>query len=500
MTEDAVPAPALCHRPHQAMFDAPHADTGLLSLNDDILTIILSRISPGNARQLLMTCRAAYDLALPRVLSEINMDRAVNRLHPGAKTDPDRIAEVCSFLLSDAPRRPRFIRKLTVNGAAMEDKAASAEPFRHAELALQLAQVLEHASGLRELTLSLMDRVFECEPRLSAAVAALPSLESISLRLTRIRHIPWSTLVCRPRRLRVMTAMGFESPDEDEQADLRSAIMQPSFQSLVSLDLSCASELLDAFDSSVSCPNIRHLAFSDDVVRTEHLPQCFPNVSTLCVIASCMGSLPPVQWPSLDIFTYIVEHGGPPVPLAGPIRRFKFVGEYSPNLLCFLERACPVVLEIGGEEDYRDPYVDDEDYEDFPSLIRSIPESVKFLKILQRQPDTNVDWIMRHAGLLSKLPLLGLHLGVRLDEESARLVQEPELLRTASTVACLVPTLTYIAISKLVMDSEKPRTLKKVLRYQFLVVSRDEHGSMLKTLSQDAAAAIEERLKALTKT
>lgn len=51
-------------------FTMPHT---LLSLNYDILASILPLISPHDAAQLALTCRAAYALALPRFLSDVSL-------------------------------------------------------------------------------------------------------------------------------------------------------------------------------------------------------------------------------------------------------------------------------------------------------------------------------------------------------------------------------------------------------------------------------------------
>ncbi|PCH39807.1 hypothetical protein WOLCODRAFT_161882 [Wolfiporia cocos MD-104 SS10] len=503
---------SMCHShspiaPHLHM---THAYTTLFSLSDDILGKVLSYTSSDDAKQLSRTCRKAYDIALPRALSEISLrwddDMPLHTIwHPDERSSLQRVAEFCSFMLSDFPRRPLSIRDLTVNGHAFSVVIAIVGRTRQRRffggLLMQFAQVFGHATGLERLELRNMDGMFVCQPHISYALAAMPRLEDLTLHSTSIRYIPWSGLVCNLRELAIRHEDEDCDVDEIEGEAFRWAMSQGCIQSLRFLSIPEAGRLLEALNSNITCPTLRNLWVGGKISSIETWPLSFPNVAHLCT--TCNLSLSPthplVQWPSLDTLICRAYQGYSGLPLAGPVRRLTFFGDYTPDTFSFIARMDPIVLAIDtGEDD--DPsdhfYVKDEH---LVSIMNSV-SSVKFLRINLGHTDGSIDWIIQRARLMSKLPLLGLHIGFQVDYELAAYLEEPQILQAASELTSLIPTLTYISFNQQIMNSEESLVVDEVEPYRFLVTSRQGQTGHVEVLTLDDAEAVEDRLNASTRT
>ncbi|EPS95301.1 hypothetical protein FOMPIDRAFT_1054291 [Fomitopsis schrenkii] len=124
-------------------------------LNDDVLNIILSLLSPSDAGKLAQTCRAAYTHAIPRYLSDVTLGLEVQR------KPKSQLASFCHFILSGAPNRASFLRRVELRQEAfpwveVEIKAKLGDPFgirtnRDYSLASLLAEVIQQADGLEEV-------------------------------------------------------------------------------------------------------------------------------------------------------------------------------------------------------------------------------------------------------------------------------------------------------------------------------------------------------------
>lgn len=80
----------------------------LLALNLDVLDLVLAHVSPYDALQLTVTCRAARDVAMPRALSEvyITADRILD--------DSGPVRSFSKFMLADPGRRPPLLKAFTL--------------------------------------------------------------------------------------------------------------------------------------------------------------------------------------------------------------------------------------------------------------------------------------------------------------------------------------------------------------------------------------------------
>ncbi|EJF56738.1 hypothetical protein DICSQDRAFT_70853 [Dichomitus squalens LYAD-421 SS1] len=72
----------------------------LLTLNYDVLSDILGRISPRDAAQLALTCRHAYTLAFPRFLSDVSFG---GLYHKTSSSAVSQLKDFCNFVLAPAP-------------------------------------------------------------------------------------------------------------------------------------------------------------------------------------------------------------------------------------------------------------------------------------------------------------------------------------------------------------------------------------------------------------
>ncbi|KAJ3001140.1 hypothetical protein NUW54_g6620 [Trametes sanguinea] len=75
----------------------PHT---LFSLNYDVLSDILSHLSSRDATQLALASRAAYALALPRIVSDVTLG---GLFHKPGDSAVSQLTAFCNFVLSPAP-------------------------------------------------------------------------------------------------------------------------------------------------------------------------------------------------------------------------------------------------------------------------------------------------------------------------------------------------------------------------------------------------------------
>ncbi|OSX63822.1 hypothetical protein POSPLADRAFT_1045011 [Postia placenta MAD-698-R-SB12] len=167
-----------------------------LSLNDDVLSLILSDLSTHDALQLSATARDVHFIAKQRALQEVKM------------TTNASAARICTYLLGDIPNRLHLVRDLTVRLDFTTYVNPDGKPF-YSESAITaahlFASVLGDAIYLRSLHLTSVGILLQVQPRIGPALSALTNLRLLDLQLigstdgfTVLREIR-----CRPEELKL---------------------------------------------------------------------------------------------------------------------------------------------------------------------------------------------------------------------------------------------------------------------------------------------------------
>lgn len=153
--------------------------------------MILSQVLPVDALHVAESCRAAYPLALPFVLSDVKIGGFNSRDHP----DMDPLTSFCAYMLSDIGQRAKPLKSLTILPNAFRFLHLSAPRYRSLydvgsfvdySAAKPLALVVQLSINLRRLKLDA-EPIFTAVPELGRAVAALTRLDYVSLGTTH-RH------------------------------------------------------------------------------------------------------------------------------------------------------------------------------------------------------------------------------------------------------------------------------------------------------------------------
>ncbi|EED78217.1 predicted protein [Postia placenta Mad-698-R] len=135
-----------------------------LNLNNDVLALILTFVSPPDAMRLALTCHDAYSLAMPRFLSDVILGDA----DPAVISGPDQITLFCQYMLADPPNRIVHLRALAIKDGAFLASARRAdgrdtwlEDFSCAPL---LSDVLRAAHNLRRLYIRDLEPLLASQP------------------------------------------------------------------------------------------------------------------------------------------------------------------------------------------------------------------------------------------------------------------------------------------------------------------------------------------------
>ncbi|TBU55112.1 hypothetical protein BD310DRAFT_714265 [Dichomitus squalens] len=139
----------------------------LLTLNYDVLSDILGRISPRDAAQLALTCRHAYTLAFPRFLSNVSLG---GLYHKTSSSAVSQLKGFCNFVLAPAPSwhgppsaRLDALRSLEVMRDAVRVRKDSVWTTDASAVA-PLSSVLGRAQNLQKLTLWGSEALFNAYP------------------------------------------------------------------------------------------------------------------------------------------------------------------------------------------------------------------------------------------------------------------------------------------------------------------------------------------------
>lgn len=143
----------------------------LLSLNYDVLGTIFLFTDSSSAMNLSTVSRKAREIGIPYAISNVTLTRSQKQ-----------VSQFCQFMLADPQSRLWHMRELIIESSAFG-------VTRHIEFqrtvdfsaSTDLAELLEHTDRLRRLSLACFEGLIAKEPRVSAALCALPDLADVEL-------------------------------------------------------------------------------------------------------------------------------------------------------------------------------------------------------------------------------------------------------------------------------------------------------------------------------
>ncbi|KAI0365973.1 hypothetical protein BV20DRAFT_913379, partial [Pilatotrama ljubarskyi] len=298
--------------------------------------------------QLAMTCREAYDLAMPRVLSDVSIG------DPGDDDGPERLEKFCRFMLADPHRRVRHLRALRLlEGAFARAHLVSGRERFEADFSSAdvLATLLLRADNLRIIHIRDAEPLFQSHPAVYEALSQLTSLKEVSL-----YYIGNSTLkaISQLRSTPAVVENGLWKDGPRPQGDITP--FGPFVDSLKHLKLwECGCMLESIIDRHV-WPNLHTLEIGGRIAKISELARAFPNLRRLTFYREFsvkQETGPAVCWPELDY----LETSAPITAFPSPVRRLQLQysigatrggsGSHNSSDLktaLFMERANPVVL------------------------------------------------------------------------------------------------------------------------------------------------------------
>lgn len=149
----------------------------LLSLNYDVLALILALVSPRDASQLACTCHRAYEVAMPRFLSDVTLGGVFHKSDTSAAL---QLSKFCKFMLAGVPERLFSLQRLEVRRDAVRRRVCGSWIVDASCVAL-LTEVMSKAIYLQKITVWGFDALFTAHPPIVDALASLPFLRSVCL-------------------------------------------------------------------------------------------------------------------------------------------------------------------------------------------------------------------------------------------------------------------------------------------------------------------------------
>lgn len=318
----------------------------LLSLDLDVVHVILSEIQPPDALNLSLTCRAAHTVAYPRFLSEVVLG------HPWRRIGPDRLLRFCTSMLADASLRVLYLRELTIHKTAFQPKrAASSHGLIDSSAMAFLAEVLKYAVNLRRICIHDTEELLETNPEFRWTLASLPSLQDIRFLNAGLRSI--DVLVStssRPRRLE-LDLSGLPA-DMEAPRSYSAATLEHLMRDVIDVKLSRVTGAMLTIVTDYTWPKVSQLEIFGDLQSLAPFASVYPGLHRLSLVCSYVDNVSvPVRWEHLDHLSTSC-----PIPLEGNVRRMELIYDldtlldsmpysvWAPGTMSLLQKTMPVVL------------------------------------------------------------------------------------------------------------------------------------------------------------
>ncbi|KAH9830147.1 uncharacterized protein C8Q71DRAFT_717290 [Rhodofomes roseus] len=243
--------------------------------------------------QLALTCRDAYDVAMPRFLSEVVLGGT------SVMDGPEQITLFCRYMLEDPQNRIRHLRVLEiVEGAFVsaegEGGGAWVADFSCAAI---LADMLRKATNLRKLAIRDLEPLLQHEPAIADAMSHLTRLQDLSFYLVGKCTLEMlGRTKCHPYRLE----FGMWKDGPRVAGDTKAFDEYAS--SLHTVNLWQVACLLESFGPDYVGEGVRVLGLGGRVPLLSTICREFPNVRTITFAPECSvkEEAPTANWTSLD--------------------------------------------------------------------------------------------------------------------------------------------------------------------------------------------------------
>ncbi|KAI0360812.1 hypothetical protein OH77DRAFT_726864 [Trametes cingulata] len=445
-------SPARADRSRGTDQATPFRRLELLSLNRDVLKTISDFCDPGDALQLAMTCKDAYELAMPRVLSDVSIG------DPGDDDGPDRLEKFCRFMLADPARRIRHLRALRLLDFAFArvhsvpgGRERVEADFSSADV---LAALLLRADNLRIIYIRDAEPLFQSHPAVYEALSQLKLLKEVSL-----YYIGNSTLkaISQLRSTPAVVENGLWKDGPRPQGDITP--FGPFVDSLKHLKLWECGCMLESIIDAFIWPNLHTLEIGGRIAKISELARAFPNLRRLTFYLEFsvkQETGPAVCWPELDY----LETSAPIAAFPSPVRRLQLQypigasrggGSHNSSdlkTLPLMERANPVVLSCTLSDAVPVTMLE---------RMKSSMPSLRYLELLYTDGPCGryavqwhgfEDWARRNIDILRTTAIVGLLIGYGGVGESSSDVQSRKgrYLSLALMLAAGIRSLQYVGV------------------------------------------------------
>ncbi|KAH9922591.1 uncharacterized protein B0H18DRAFT_505652 [Fomitopsis serialis] len=323
--------------------------SSLLQLDLDTTTVILTLIEPVDALRLALTCRAAQKVAIPRLLSEVDIGP------DWQKNGRDRVGKFSRYMLQRPAERIPHLKTLVLNSETFVTGAADPRTGEmyvdfNFTAAVSLAAVVQRALRLRKLSIGGAEFLFEGVPELAAAVASLTNIQELSFTHTGIGVARvLSRMRSRPRDVECSILEMRDKQEAKRYTNFRlgrdrflhnfTECLEKVRLDGILLDLS--QDILSLLEGDTVWPRVHDLTINDSVVdNLNFFARAFPNVRRLHLNAVSVNEpvINSAAWTSLD---FLALHW-PRCPVCHRIRwlRFNFTltsGRHYRNAMRYAE-------------------------------------------------------------------------------------------------------------------------------------------------------------------
>ncbi|PCH39625.1 hypothetical protein WOLCODRAFT_146992 [Wolfiporia cocos MD-104 SS10] len=253
----------------------------LLSLNHDVLYEVLAQTDYQSAMRLSMVSRDTHELGIRHALTRVTLSRSQKQ-----------VSAFCKFVLADPANRLPNLRELTIESGAF-GVARHIEFQRKGDFsaAADLADLLEHADQLRRLSLACFEDLIVTEPRIGAALCALPNLVDLGLHQCGQSSMSiFPLLRSQPRKIAFTSLFNRRLPTFFHRLQ---GLKQLETLELSHLDLSDGSQPHAEIHEIPSLPTIRSLSLRGCTARMSLFVHAMPHLRSLSIA---------------DVFTKVEDH------------------------------------------------------------------------------------------------------------------------------------------------------------------------------------------------
>ncbi|RPD65306.1 hypothetical protein L226DRAFT_531102 [Lentinus tigrinus ALCF2SS1-7] len=415
----------------------------ILDLPFDILSLILEMMSRKDTLQLVQTCRRAYDIAMPRILSSIVLGE--NR-PPGLRFGPipplpmrgsQQLSMLTTFLLSDVEKWPTCIHSLTMHPNAFGCPPQPGRLFSQRDYSggHLFAETLRNARNLHSVDIGDVEVLLQQCPSFESVLCGFGQLDRV--KFSGLGPLFAAMLTRMRSRLRRIELHGVGTHIQTILHALR-----PHAATAEMLALEGCFSPPTGLEISVF-PHVHTLVLGGYAPPLSTMSMAFPNVRigrfhNFRPSGKATTAVEWVEWPSLDTIEISAL-----LPLTSPVRYIRLgpgliLNPHTPpetvaSLLNILGRTQPVVLSfmISGIP---------------PGFFDGLTTEVRSVRYLEM---TRINTFRDGVGLflaealngISTLPLVAVSLGrIRGLEPSLNEMDD----QAATSIANMLPTVRFI--------------------------------------------------------